>query len=374
MQVYSVNSFSPSRVMMANKAVEQPSTQVPQPEVPAAEPVKSVYFGNKEKGNGLKAGAMAVLIPISLLTGAGSMSSCGDKEDCEVVKVEATSSATANATATATAVVEGDGCHHGDCHKDSVDTVYITKYDTCYIDTGSYHTDTIEVEKWRDNYDKPIPLDTLTKHMYIFDVDDADTVNNKNIIHYEYTREWEYNNRAIANINILESAMNKNVLVHDVDVRDYLGNHSYYGKEVRRIPSSPVKLQNKNGSTVRTDKGIFLELYKNPNDQKNVSLFDSELQERYFLQTAGDSVKVYQFAGNNTYVEKGRVTKGYLGNNSILLKNCIGDYPTEDHLVDVVIKSVNDDMLKEMYVRARDDEETYNPNASKTRADAWRNF
>lgn len=417
MQVNSVTSYglTPSRVLMANRVANKP-VQEQEPAQGSQEPIKSIYFTGDDSGNSMKKATMGVLLPLTLLSAGVGVTSCDKDVYSETnldVDATATATATATANANASAIIKGDGCYHGGhCHKtdtivlpgdtvylpgdtiklpgdtiilpgepgdtvylpgdtvyrDRLDTLYITKWDTCYIDTGSYHHDVDTIIKWKERYDRPLPLDTLTKHMVIFDVDDADSVKNRNIIHYEYTRDWEYNNRVIANMNVLESNMNKNILVHDVEVKDYKKNHLYYGKEVRRIPSAPVTLTNKDGSQVRTKAGIFLEMYKNPNDQEGTSIFDSELQTRYFLQTAGKKVKVYKYTGNNEYIEKGTITKGFLGKNSILLNNLIGDYDTEDHLKDVKVVGVTDDTLKEMYVRARDEQDK-GASVSTTRAD-----
>ena len=353
------------------------------------------------------------------------MQACADREVIAEARAEAVANANAEANATASASASataginisdtinhhGDSCHHhhhygcGDCCHHSTDTIvrvdtihdtipevrydtirdtinhYIekwdtlwkTKYDTAFIDTGSYHVDTVTIEKWRDHYERPIPLDTLAKHLYIWEIGDVDTTKTgkRNVVHYEYVREWEYNNRVLATMNPLESAMDKNVLVHDIDVLDYRDKHLYYGKEVRRVVQNPVLLQNKDGSEVRTKDGIFLELYKNPDDNENCSIFDSELEKRYFLQTAGNTVKVYEYESGNRYVEKGTAGKGYLGDGSILLDNCIGNYSTQDHIVDFNCVSVDDQTLTDIYLKARDGEEKNDPKSAPRRQAAF---
>ncbi len=58
--------------------------------------------------------------------------------------------------------------------------------------------------------------------------------------------------------------------------------------------------------------------------------------------------------GTSEFVETGKVAKGYLGANSILLKNLIGDYPTDDHFVDFKVEAVNDNELRKRYVEYMD--------------------
>jgi hypothetical protein len=66
------------------------------------------------------------------------------------------------------------------------------------------------------------------------------------------------------------------------------------------------------------------------------------------------------------YREDGRVSKGYLENNSVLLTDLIASdpdkkfgtdpaYSTEDHIVSCKVATVNDEELKLLYVRAKDD-------------------
>ena len=54
-------------------------------------------------------------------------------------------------------------------------------------------------------------------------------------------------------------------------------------------------------------------------------------------------------------METGNVSKGYLGANSILLKNLIGEYPTEDHYIDFSVEAINDKELRLRYVKAMDE-------------------
>jgi len=353
MHIYSINSFDcKPRNLTTNK-------------------VQSTSFGNKENerklpelpsSHGSKALKNAVLATLFLPIAGTVATSCNKDDDVSRVDVRDSVYASAYAYAYAGDTVRSQGHHCGDscaCHNGR-DTVFVdrTNWDTVYVDTGSYHHDTDTITLWKDRYERPIPLDTLAKHTTDWDIDSIDTVGRRNIIHYEYTRPWEYNTRVIANMNQLESSYNKNVLVHDVEVKDYKGNHKYYGKEVRRIPEFPVTLEYYNGGHVDTDKGMFLELHRNKGDRKNASIFGgTTLQARFFLQTAGDSVKVFREDENGIFVEDGRMAKGYLGKNTILLKDLIGEYSTEDHLTDVNIVAVDDETLKDAYVRKRDEEE-----------------
>lgn len=354
MKIYSINSYDckPRNVISNNTSFGSKK----------AEPKELPQVSSNSGSHALRNTAYALMFLIP--TGVALSSCTKDDEDDHIHitytdRSSASASAYASGTATAQVIVgphKGDSC---DCHHGR-DTVYInnTDWDTVYVDTGSYHHTTDTIIKWKERYDRPIPLDTLAKHLTIWDIDGADTTGNRNVIHYEYTRPWEYNTRVVANMNQLESGMNKKVLVHDVEVFDYKGNHKYYGKEIRRVPEYPITLEYYNGNHVNTDKGIFLELHKNKGDRAKASIFGgTSLQERYFLQTAGDSVKVFKENENGVFVEDGRATKGYLGQNTILLKDLIGDYSTEDHLTDIKVVSVSDEVLRDAYVRAKDEEE-----------------
>ena len=336
-----------NKSLLSHKAAEP----APAPE-PAQEPaqekgqeVKSIYFGNGEENGYFRQNAMKILVPLSLLTAAGTMTTGCSKDD----------DVYAYATATAKDSLSGY-LHTSDSVPHMRDTIYKDKY--IYVDTGSYHHTVDTIYKWKDDYKKPLPLDTLTKHLVIFGIDSVDSVDKKNVVHFEYDRPWEYNSHAICHMNQLESQIYGNrVLVHDMEVVDYKGNHKYYGKQVRRNVDSPIMIERYNGNTSRTKDGIFLEIRKNVGDKKNANILDTELETRYFLQTAGDSVLVFKDEGNGKFVEDGRFGKGYLGKNTILMKDLIGRYPTEDHLTNFKVSAIDDELLKYLYIRARDDEE-----------------
>ncbi len=417
MQISSIPAYS---LGMRNLSVRNTETTTQEP-VPTPTPapeqkeMTSIYFTSKKDDNGrsMRNATMGVLLPLTMLTAGGGVLAGCDKDEFYVEASDtasAVANATANAEANATVIINhGGGCghYHYGCGCGGKDTIYVPKVDTVYVDGGKdtiyvpqvdtvyvprtdtlfttkydtvtitnteYIHDTVTVEKWRDDYKRPLPLDTLTKHMVMFGIDSVDTAKNRNIIHYEYDRPWEYNQRLIANMSPLESSLYKDVLVHDVEIKDYKGNHLFYGKHIRRNVENPVVLNKKDGSQTVTNKGIFLELRKNIGDKKNVSVYDTEMDTRYFLQTQGDVVKAYKYVGNNEYEEQGQIGTGYLGKNTILLENMIGEYETDDHLTDVVVKAVDDETLKEIYVRERDayeageGGETRAPKKSPTRA------
>lgn len=244
--------------------------------------------------------------------------------------------------------------------------VYIPQY--VYVDTGSYHVDTVKIKEWVDRWQKPIPLDTLHKWTEKFDIPGTDP-SRKNIVNYQAIREWEYGDRFVANMNQLESS--KNILVYDREDLDWQGNHKGWGKDVYRIPTSNFKIQTYDGKVMNSPKGIFYETYVSRSDQ-NTSIYDNNLVSRYFFQTNGDKVKVYsEDPTTGLYREDGEFSKGYLDKSevgsNILLSNLIAsdpeikwtnnpDYATEDHMVGVKVVTVNDEELKLMYVRAKDDE------------------
>ena len=237
-----------------------------------------------------------------------------------------------------------------------------------YVDTGSYHVDTVKIKEWVDRWQKPIPLDTLDKWVNKFDIPTSDP-SRKNIVNYQGIREWEYGDRFTANANLLESS--KNIMVYDREDLDWTGNHKGWGKDVYRIPTSNFTIQTYSGNTLRNPKGVFYETYVSRSDQ-NTSIYDNNLVQRYFLQTNGDKVKVYsEDPATGLYREDGEFSKGYLDKSevggNILLSNLIAsdpeirwtnnpDYATEDHMVGVKVVTVNDEELQMMYVRAKDDE------------------
>ncbi len=229
------------------------------------------------------------------------------------------------------------------------------------VDTTEYHHPADTVIKWYYDYERPWPLDSLLNNLNNWGIDGTDVNPNdstakRNIIHYEGIREWEYNNKEIGDMNILESTPKKN-LVYDVEILDYKGNHISYGKSVLRIPTGSFTVTTKDGRVLNSPKGFFVESYTNDNDEKGGSIYDCTLQSRAFCQTNGDTLFVAKRKGTSEYVEKGKVAKGYLGANTILLQNLIGQYDTDEHYVNMKIDAVDDHNLKLMYLRAKDDEE-----------------
>ncbi|MBR1619508.1 hypothetical protein IJ674_06405 [bacterium] len=416
MQISAIRNFNYGQSLMAHKAVENPQ--------PEQKPVQdegltaSLYFtGNKKgKGNVMRNATMAGVGSLLLLTTVPSLTSC-DKDTYNVTAMasdtaSAIANADADANANATVNIHARGCCCDTCRngKDTVykyitlpgdtqyiyvpqpgDTVYLPgdtvhhtdtvhHHDTTYIevpkeipvyvyvDTGSYHVTHDTITKWIDRWQKPIPLDTLHKWTEKFDIDGG-TPGRNNIVNYQAIREWEYGDRFVANMNQLESS--KNILVYDREDLDWTGNHRGWGKDVYRIPTSNFKIQTYSGKTLNSPKGIFFETYVNPWDQ-NTSIYDNNLVQRYFFQTAGDKVNVYSYdAKTGLYREDGEFSKGYLDKSSvgsnILLTDLIAsdpdikwsnnpDYSTEDHMVGVKVVTVNDEELQLMYVRAKDDE------------------
>lgn len=353
MQVNSIsNSFV--RPMTSNRVAQEPvPAQTPEQQVPAEGQTKSIYFGSSDNGKAMRRGTMAVLIPLSILTGMG-VASC-DKEEAEAYAgVEGYLSGTYEASDSSSSSASGTTVR---------DTIFVdrTKYDTVYVDTGSYVHDVDTIIQWKDNYQRPIPLDSLMKNVEHWEIDgsegaDIDDGNSpRNIIHYVGTREWEYNNQEIGDMDVLNSS--KNVLIYNTEIRDYKGRHESYGKTVLRVPPQNVKLENAEGFVLTNPKGLFLEIYKNDSDDKNADILDCQLDKRFFVQTQGDSVRVYSQNEEGVFVEDGVAAKGYISQNSVLLKNLIGRYDTEDHFVDTHVTAVNDETLKDLYVRKRDEAE-----------------
>lgn len=216
------------------------------------------------------------------------------------------------------------------------------------------HTDTIR--NWRDNFVRPIPLDSLYKNFGnwgFVNGDINDPKSDRNIIHYEITREWDLNNKEIGDMNYLQSARDRKVLVYDTEVKDYKGNHVYYGKSVIRIPEENYTVNTKDGRVLSSPKGFFVESWRSNSDRKGADFTSCTPLSRDFCVTVGDSLKVAKQIDNNKFELKGSVGKGYLDDKSILLKNLIGIYPTDDHLRDVSVVAVNDSVLKDKYVDAR---------------------
>ena len=106
--------------------------------------------------------------------------------------------------------------------------------------------------------------------------------------------------------------------------------------------------------TLNSPKGLFVEEYENEFGQQNGSILDCRLKTRAFVTTNGDTLNVAKRKGTSEFVETGKVAKGYLGANSILLRNLIGQYSTDDHYVDFSVEAVEDKRLRAMYVEAMD--------------------
>lgn len=322
MQVNSINNCgcnSPKRMFLASKGVEEP-TQAPQ------QPQQVNFTGDDKKSRNAMRNAVVALC---FLPVAGGMVTSCDKDDAYAY---AYAEANANANANASILDTTKYCH---CK----DTVY----------------------KWYYAFQRPIPLDTLYKNLDNWDIDGTDgnmndSTSKRNIIHYEGQREWEYNSKEIGDINLPESS--KNILVYDTEILDYKGNHESYGKRVIRIPSGNYTVTTKNGKTLHNPKGVFVEEYKADTDKKYSSIFDCALVSRDFCQTNGDTLRVAKRDGTSNYVEKGSAAKGYLGNNSILLRNLIGQYSTDDHYVNFNVKAISDNDLRKMYVGQMDNVKT----------------
>lgn len=244
-------------------------------------------------------------------------------------------------------------------------SVNIVPGDVVHSDTTIYrweHADTIR--QWRDDFQRPIPLDSIFKNLDnwgFVDGDMNDPNSDRNIIHYDITREWEENDREIGDMNYLQSARDRNVLVYDTEVKDYKGNHKYFGKSVIRIPDGNFTVTTKDGRVLRSPKGFFVESWRSNNDKKGADFTSCTPLNRDFCVTTGDSLRVAKQTGNNEFELVGTVAKGYLDNKSILLKNLIGIYETEDHLRNVEVKAVNDSVLKDNYVEAMKEYRRNNP-------------
>lgn len=381
---------------------------------PQPQPVKdegltaSIYFGSKKNKNSMRNATMAGVGSLVLLTTLPpSLTSCEKDETWAKSESYSNSSAKTSDTTNVYVSTHAKGCCCGDCRKgrDTVyvevpgpteyikipvhdtttvhdtinhhDTIHHHHYDTTYIevpkeipvpvyvDTGSYHVIHDTITKWKDNWEKPIPLDTLDKITKIFDIDDDDPSRN-NIVSYQGIREWEYGNRFVTMMNQLQS--NKYNLVYDREDLDWEGKHLGWGKDVFRYPRTSFKIETYEGKVLNNPKGLFVETYKNPFNSEISDIADNELVSRQFIQTRGDSVFVYTYDKNTgLYREDGRLSKGYLENNSILFTDLIASdpdkkfgrdplYATEDHLVSCKITTVNDEELKLLYVRAKDDD------------------
>ncbi len=237
-------------------------------------------------------------------------------------------------------VTPGDSIQHGD--------TIIDRWE---------HTDTIK--KWENEFVRPIPLDSIFKNFGnwgFVDGDMNDPKSDRNIIHYDITREWEENVREIGDMNYIQSARDKKVLVYDTEIKDYKGQHKYYGKSVIRIPDESYTVTTKDGRVLHSPKGFFVESWRSNNDRKGADFTSCTPLTRDFCVTVGDSLKVAKQTGVNEFELTGTVGKGYLDDKSILLHNLIGIYSTDDHLRNVKVEAVNDEKLKNKYVEAKKDE------------------
>ena len=363
MQVYSINSLSccqPRKLM--NDAPEPTPNPAPTP-APAPQPAKpeegkaSIYFTGDDDNKSSKRMRL-LLVPVTALAASGLLSSCIE-EPCEHrtdVKMYDTTSVNVN--------VNGHCSGHGG--RDTIrDTIYVdrTQHDTCYVDTGSYHVTHDTIVKWKDDFVRPIPLDTLMKNLHNWGIDGTaganifDGTTNRNIIHYVAQENWEYNNYEIGDINLLQSS--KNRLVYDVENFDYKDRHISYGKLIKRIPTSNFTVQTESGKRLNSPKGTFYDIYVNNTNNKNADIEDCEMYAQFFCQTSADGkiVKIYTKNKNGIYVEDGEAAKGYLQEGtSILLRNMIGEYDTEHHLTNVHVSACDDETLKALYVRQKDDQ------------------
>ena len=342
----SLNSYKFNTPQVSRLRNDAPSP-APAPQEPAQGDKASIYFtGNdNDAGSSMRKAATYMAAAILALT-----ASCSDGDD-DVI---------AHAQAVAEATISG-----------------IPKTDTTATDTTwgkrdtVYKHDTVTIEKWKYYFNRPIPLDTLMKDLDKFDVDSTsypnDSTDNRNIVHYEAVREWEYNNKEVGDIYLPESS--GKILVYNTDIKDYLDNHLYYGKRILRIPTTPFTIETYDGRTLHSPKGYFVEVYRNPTSNKKASVYDCSLQSREFCQTIGDSVRVFKYQ-DGKYIEDGRAAKGYLGANTILLRDLIGEYETDDHLTNVKVSSVDDETLIKIYLKQMDEADdktvrTYIANSSK---------
>jgi hypothetical protein len=312
MQVNSINNYNlcaPKKAIQNTKGASTPNA-------------KSVAFTSEDANNKfLKAARNAGVAMVLLLPATSALTGCDKWTDYGYAKAEA------HAWGGPGSIIDTTVCTHP--------------------------TDTII--KWYYDFKRPLPLDSIFNNFNNWDIDGADgnqsdSTANRNIIHYEGTRDWEYGTREIGDINLVEANEDRKVLIYDTEILDYKGKHSSYGKRVFRIPSGNFTITKKDGTILNSPKGFFVEEYENDNDTKKSSIYDCSLKSRAFVTTTGDTLNVAKRKGANEFVESGIVTKGYLGANSILLKNLIGEYSTDDHYIDFKVEAVNDEQLRAKYV------------------------
>lgn len=227
-----------------------------------------------------------------------------------------------------------------------------------YVDSTQCTHPTDTIIKWWYDWERPWPLDSLYNNMQNWDIDGTDgdkndSLANRNIVHYEGVRDWEYGSKEIGDMNVLESR--KKILVYDTEILDYKDNHESYGKRVLRLPSSDFTIKKADGTVLHNPGGLFVEEYENEFNQKGGSILDCKLKTRAFVSTEGDTLNVARRKGTSEFVETGKVAKGYLNpKNSILLRNLIGEYSTDDHYIDFKVEAINDKELRAKYVYAKD--------------------
>jgi hypothetical protein len=317
MQVSSINNYNlcaPKKAIQNNKSASTPNVQ------------QNVAFTSQDANNKfMKAARNAGVAMIFLLPATSAMTSCDRWEDYGYAKAEA------HAIGGPGSIVDTTICIHP--------------------------TDTII--KWYYDFNRPLPLDSLFNDFQNWDIDGTegdknDSTAKRNIIHYEGTRDWEYDSREIGDINLLEANNDPKILIYDTEVLDYKGNHESYGKRVFRIPTGSFTITKEDGTVLRSPKGLFVEEYASDADEKNASIYDCSLKTRAFVSTAGDTLNVARRKGTNEFVETGKVAKGYLGANSVLLRNLIGEYSTDDHYIDFKVDAITDEELRAKYVYEKD--------------------
>lgn len=316
MQISQINNFRMSSPRLLAKAN---STQ------PAMQDVTFTGDDKIRSSRAMRAARDLAIASMFLAPVAGSLTSC-DNDDYGYVRVEA------HAWAGIGSYIDSTKCNHP--------------------------TDTII--KWWYGYQRPILLDSLLNNMGNWDIDGADgdmndSTSRRNIVHYEGIREWEYGSKEIGDMNVGESS--RKILVYDTEIRDYKDVHESYGKRVFRVPSGNFTIKKEDGTILKSPKGLFVEEYENETGEKNGSILDCKIKSRAFVQTNGDTLNVARRKGTSEFVETGKVAKGYLGANSILLRNLIGEYPTDDHYVNFKVEAINDNELRKRYVEYMDNKE-----------------
>ncbi len=353
MQVNSIPAYgytpNVNRTKYSNNRTQTPQSQVN---------FTSNKDHHKSRNNGLRKAAIATLfVPLSATVGTGMISSCST-DDFDTIYLKPDTFRTEWEHVLNDTTIE---------RRDTLLKV-ITENDTVVIDTGSYHTDTVTIKEWIHDWERPTPNDSIVKNLQNWGVDSTENADindgstKRNIIHWEGTREWEYNYKEIGDVNLAQSSKNKDV--YDMDIRDVKGKHKRYEKAVVRTSNtSGIKLVDEDGDTIRNPKGFFVEFYDNKTGHKNAQLEDCERNNdrRYFCRTVGDSIEVFKRNEDGIYEAKGNVQEGYLDKakkgDSVLLRNLIGMYPTDDHFVDTKLILVDDNKLLNLYLRQRDDEE-----------------